>query len=35
MILKIGMKHQEEELYKIYTNYDPVMTLAYLTARST
>ena len=23
MILKIGMKHQGEELYKVYINHDP------------
>ena len=35
MILKPGMKHQGEELYKIYINHDPGMTLTYFTARST
>ena len=34
MILKLGMKHQGMELYKIYIN-DPGMTLTYFTARST
>ena len=34
MILKLGMKHQEEELYKVYINLDPGMTLTYFTARS-
>ena len=32
MILKLGMKHQGEELYKFYINH---MTLTYFTARST
>ena len=27
MILKLGMKHQAMELYKVYINHDPVMTL--------
>ena len=35
MILKLGMKHLGMELYKVYINHDPVMTLTYLTARST
>ena len=35
LILKLGMKHQGEELYKIYINHDPGMTLTYFTARST
>ena len=35
MILKLGMKHQGMEVYKIYINHDPGMTLTYLTARST
>ena len=35
MILKLGMKHQAMELYKGYVNHDPVMTLTYLTAKST
>ena len=35
MILKLGMKHQGEELYKININHDPGMTLTYFTARST
>ena len=35
MILKLGMKHQGEELYKVYINHDPGMTLTYFTARST
>ena len=34
MILKLGMKQQRMELYKIYINHDPGMTLAYFTARS-
>ena len=29
MILKLGMKHQGEELYKIYINHDLGMTLTY------
>ena len=36
MIVKPGMKHQEEEeLYKVYINHGPGMTLTYLMARST
>ena len=35
MILKLGMKHQAIELYKVYINRDPWMTLTYFTARST
>ena len=31
-ILKPGMKHQGEELYKAYINHGPGMTLTYLTA---
>ena len=27
MILKLGMKHQGEELYKAYINHDPRMTM--------
>ena len=34
-ILKLGMKQQEEELYKVYINHDPVMTLTYFKAMST
>ena len=34
MILKLGMKHQAMELYKVYINCDPWMTLTYVTARS-
>ena len=34
MILKHGMKHLGMELYKVYVNHDPGMTLTYLTARS-
>ena len=30
MILKLGMKHQGEELYKVYINHDLGMTLTYL-----
>ena len=32
MILKLDMKHQGMELYKIYLNHDPGMTLTYFTA---
>ena len=35
MILKLGMKHQGMEFYKLYTNHDPVMTLNYFMPRST
>ena len=35
MILKLGVKHLIMELYKVYTNHDPGMTLTYFTARST
>ena len=35
MILKLGMKHLGMELYKVYINHDPGMTLTYFTARST
>ena len=35
MILKLGMKHQEMQLYKNGIIHDPGMTLAYFTARST
>ena len=35
MILKLGMKHQGKELYKVYINHDPGMTLTYFMARST
>ena len=30
MILKLGMKHQAMELYKVYINHDPGMTLTIL-----
>ena len=33
MILKLGMKHQAMELYKVYINHDPGMTLTFFTAR--
>ena len=33
MILKLGMKHHGEELYKVYINHDLGMTLTYLMAR--
>ena len=35
MNMKLGMKHLGMELYKIYINLDPGMTLTYFTARST
>ena len=35
MILKLGMKHQGEALYKVCINHDTRMTLTYFTARST
>ena len=35
MILKLGVKHQAMELYKVYINHDPGMTLTFFTARST
>ena len=35
MSLKLGMKHQAMELYKVCINYDPGMTLTFFTARST
>ena len=35
MILKLGMKHQGEELYKVYINHDLGMILAYFMARPT
>ena len=35
MILKLGMKHQAMELYKVYINHDPGMTLTFFMARST
>ena len=35
MISKLGMKHQGKELYIVYINHDPGMTLTYFTARST
>ena len=35
MILKVGMKHQGEELYKVYINHDLGMTLTYFMARPT
>ena len=30
MILKLGMKHQVMELFKVYINHDPGMTLTFL-----
>ena len=35
MILKLGMKHQAMELYKVYINHDLGMTLIYFMAEST
>ena len=35
MILKLGIKHQGIEVYKIYINHDTGMTLTYFMARST
>ena len=35
MILKLGVKHLGMELYKVYINHDPGMTLNYFMARST
>ena len=35
MILKLGVKHQAMELYKVCINHDPRMTLTFFTARST
>ena len=32
MILKLGIKHQALELYKVYINHDPGMTLTYYMA---
>ena len=34
MILKLGMKHQAMELYKVCINHAPGMTLTFFTARS-
>ena len=35
MILKLSMTQQAIELYKVYINHDPGMTLTYFTAMST
>ena len=35
MILKLDMKHQAIELYKVYINLDPGMTLTFFMAWST
>ena len=35
MILKLGMKYQAIELYKVYITHDPGMTLTHFMARST
>ena len=32
MSLKLGMKHQAMELYKVYISHDPGMTLTFFTA---
>ena len=34
MMLKLGMQHQRLELYKVYINDYPGLTLTYFTARS-
>ena len=34
MTLKLGINHQVLEYYQVCSNYDPEMTLTYLTARS-
>ena len=34
MILKLGMKHQGEELHNVYINHDLRMTLTYFIYRS-
>ena len=34
MILKLGMKHQGEDFYKVYINHDPGMILSYITTRA-
>ena len=33
MISKLGVKHLGMELYKVYINHDPGMTLTYFTAK--
>ena len=35
MIFNLGVKHLGMELYKVYINHDPGMTLTYFKARST
>ena len=35
MILKLGMKHQGADLYKVYINHNLGMTLTYFMARPT
>ena len=35
MISKLGMKHQAMELFKVYINHDPGMTLTFFMARLT
>ena len=35
VILKFGMKYQGMELYKVYINHDPGLTLTYFIVRST
>ena len=34
MMLKLGKQHQRLQLYKVYINDDPRLTLTYFTARS-
>ena len=34
MTLKVGMQHQVLKYYQVSSNYDPVLTLTYFTARS-
>ena len=35
MILKLDVKHQEEEFYDVYISHESGMTLTYFMARST
>ena len=35
MFLRLGMKHQAIEFYKVCINHDPGITLTYFTSRST
>ena len=34
MTFNLGMQHQVLKCYQVYSNYDPVLTLTYITARS-